>query len=309
MAGTHISLGGGGDGSGGGSIYYGDPVANFAALPGTAQVGEHRLTLDTGSTYWWDGASWQLTRSGVNQTQHSDTDSIDMTVTNGVVSSDLKISADAATASFLKATTTIKSGANAGLHVELPYADTDTIGVLTDTDWDTFNNKEPAIAAGTVDQYYRGDKSFVTHDIASIVATTDGSAPAVGKINESLSATQATNTATGIGATGTWGAATSVSLTAGRWIVRGVAGLSEQTANLSDSLQCGISDSATGAGISEFNTTVMPCLISGSSDMLIPTPAVFVNISSTTTYYLNTKFTYDAGTPQHRGKIEAIRIG
>jgi len=307
MAGTYLGLGVGE--GGGGSAYFGDPVANFAALPGSDTTGIFRIALDTGSSYWFDGATWQLTRSGVNVTQHTDTDSIDMTVTNGVVSSDLKISTDAATASFLKATTTVKSGGGAGLHVEIPYADTDTVGVLTDTDWDTFNDKEPAIAAGTVNQYYRGDKSFVVHDINSIVPIVDGSAPTTGEINEVLTATQAANTATGIGATGTWGNATSLSITAGRWIVRGVAGLSEQTANLSDALSCAISDSATGVGLDEFDSTVVPCLISSTSDAILPTPAVFVNISGTTTYYLNTKFVYDAGAPQHRGKLWAVRIG
>ena len=35
------------------------------------------------------------------------------------------------------------------------------------------NAKEPTITAGTTSQYYRGDKTFVTHDIASITDATD----------------------------------------------------------------------------------------------------------------------------------------
>ncbi len=33
-------------------------------------------------------------------------------------------------------------------------------GYLNSTDWETFNSKEPAISAGTVDQYWRGDKTW-----------------------------------------------------------------------------------------------------------------------------------------------------
>lgn len=35
-------------------------------------------------------------------------------------------------------------------------------GYLSSANWNTFNNKEPAIAAGTIAQYWRGDKTFQT---------------------------------------------------------------------------------------------------------------------------------------------------
>jgi hypothetical protein len=41
-------------------------------------------------------------------------------------------------------------------------ATTSQNGLLTSTDWATFNSKEPAITSGTSLQYYRGDKSFQT---------------------------------------------------------------------------------------------------------------------------------------------------
>lgn len=43
------------------SPYYGDPVADFASLPASGAIGEVILTLDTGTFYWWDGATWQET--------------------------------------------------------------------------------------------------------------------------------------------------------------------------------------------------------------------------------------------------------
>lgn len=237
-----------------------------------------------------------------------DSDSIDLTVTVGALSADLVLSSQAATAGFLKSVSTIKTGVGGGLHVENPFADGSTTGVLTSSDWTTFNNKEPAITGGTTADYWRGDKTFQLLQISALTAVTSGAAAAAGKIGEILSGTQATNTTTGVGASGAYGAATSVSLTAGSWLVWGTAGFNENGAVLTDGLQCGISASATGAGLSEFDTALSAYLISGTSDALIATPAVNVDISSTTTYYLNTKFSYTSGSPRHRGRIQALRI-
>ena len=44
----------------------------------------------------------------------------------------------------------------------LPIASAVNTGKLSSTDWSTFNAKEPAIAAGTTAQYWRGDKTFQT---------------------------------------------------------------------------------------------------------------------------------------------------
>lgn len=45
---------------GSGSLYWEDPVLNAGALPGSDNSGAVRLTLDDGSLYWYDGASWEL---------------------------------------------------------------------------------------------------------------------------------------------------------------------------------------------------------------------------------------------------------
>lgn len=44
----------------------------------------------------------------------------------------------------------------------IPVASATNTGKLSSTDWSTFNSKEPAIAAGTTLQYFRGDKTFQT---------------------------------------------------------------------------------------------------------------------------------------------------
>lgn len=53
MSGTFIALP-----VSGGSLYWGDPVANFAALPVTTRSGESHLALDTGVLYYWNGSAW-----------------------------------------------------------------------------------------------------------------------------------------------------------------------------------------------------------------------------------------------------------
>lgn len=44
----------------------------------------------------------------------------------------------------------------------IPVASTSNTGKLSNTDWNTFNSKEPAITSGTTSQYWRGDKTFQT---------------------------------------------------------------------------------------------------------------------------------------------------
>jgi hypothetical protein len=141
-----------------------------------------------------------------------------------------------------------------------------------------FSGKEPTISSGTSAQFWRGDKIFVTLNVAAMTATVAGTAAATGAIGEVLTASQATNTTTGVGSTGVWGNATSVSLTAGSWMVWGCAGFNENGATLTAGLQCGISASSTASGISEFDTTLGNYLISSTSDGLLPTPHVMVDI-------------------------------
>ena len=192
--------------------------------------------------------------------------------------------------------------------LSLALSSTSTTGALSDTDWDTFNNKEPAITVGTVTDYWRGDKTFQTLNIPALTAVTDGVAATSGDIGQELTASQAANTTTGVGATGTFGNVVSVSLTAGSWLVYGTVGFNENGAVLTNSMSCGVSASATGVGLSEFDTTQHGYFISGTADAIFSSPTVLVDIAAPTTYYLNTQFNYTSGTPRHRGRIKARRI-
>jgi hypothetical protein len=196
----------------------------------------------------------------------------------------------------------------AGQALSLGLSSTSTTGALSDTDWDTFNNKEPAIAAATAADYWRGDKTFQQLNMAALTAATDGGAATAGDIGELLTATQATNTTAGVAATGTWGDVVSISLAAGVWEIYGTVGVNENTAVLTASISCGVSDSATGVGLSDFDITEHGYLISGTANSIFSSPPIVVSIAATTTYYLNTRFYYTSGTPRHRGRIKARRI-
>ena len=102
----------------------------------------------------------------------ADTNSIDLTASGATISADLRISTDAATAGFFKATTTIKSGGSPGLHVEAQIATTSQTGFLSSTDWTTFNAK--------------ASFSFVT------IACTSGTNPVADAASDTLTLTAGT---------------------------------------------------------------------------------------------------------------------
>jgi hypothetical protein len=116
----------------------GDPIsvpkyADFASLPVTANEGDSAIAEDTGTLYIYFSGSWQVAAAP------------------GVI---LLVGALDGQAKNANAATV------AANTIYLQTADTDWPGVLSAADWDTFNNKEPAITAATAADYYRGDKTF-----------------------------------------------------------------------------------------------------------------------------------------------------
>lgn len=135
------------------SIYFKSRTTNFAT------TGTLRLAVTDG-IYWRNNANnanLGLTLDGADNLLFNgnpfggvlgvaDTDSIDMSLIGGNVSGDLNLSAAVATAGSILVNHTIEADGLKGqwLLSDVPIADTNTTGFLSDTDWDTFNNKQPA---------------------------------------------------------------------------------------------------------------------------------------------------------------------
>ena len=142
--------------------------------------------------------------------------------------------------------------------------------------------------------------------LTQLTPITDGSNAGVGQVGELTSANTAALTIVGIGASGAWGSATSLLLQPGVWEIFGNANFAENTAVMTDFISVGVSDSATAATIGPFDfTQYTPWLV--GQPLYVLTPIKRVSIAVPTTYYLNTKFNYSSGTPQHAGIIWAMR--
>lgn len=378
----------------GGAPFFMPPVATASALPGSEATGALLLVLDTGIVYWWNGSAWAAITSSIGPSSISDTNSIDMTSTLGVLSADLRLSSNAATAGSTIVNLDIQSTSVVGLRAQIAnsaiyalFSGTAPVsfsggvismavatslanGYLSSTDWSTFNAKVsttrainttspltgggdlssdrtiaiPA-ATGSVNGYLTSTDWTTFNSKVSTSRTINTTSPITGggdlssdrtiaipvatsiangylsstdwstfnskqaALPATSTASQSSNTTANVAASGSWGYAISESLAAGRWLIWGTAGFNENSAVLTTSLSCGISDSASGAGIDEFNTTQAPYTVSGSTDAMLSTPLSEITLGSTTTVYLNTRFYYSSGTPRHRGKINALKIG
>ena len=71
--------------------------------------------------------------------------------------------------------------------ISISQANSTTDGYLSSTDWNTFNNKQGSITAGTVAQYYRGDKTWTDFQNEVRSATLTGFSAASASIAEASS--------------------------------------------------------------------------------------------------------------------------
>ncbi len=144
-------------------------------------------------------------------------------------------------------------------------------------------------------------------NVGDLVPITDGSFPSSGQIFETLTASTNAFTSTNVGASGAFGYAISLLVPAGAWEIYGTAELLENAAVITDIVLAGISDSATGSGMAVFEQSRSAPFLNGNPISVL-TPIKRVSITTPTTYYLNTQFSYSSGTPQHRGQIWAKRF-
>ena len=75
------------------------------------------------------------------------------------------------TVTDVTATLPLSSSSGTTPDISISQADAITDGYLSFTDWNTFNDKEPAITAGTTSDYWRGDKTWQTFPTIPTVGT------------------------------------------------------------------------------------------------------------------------------------------
>ncbi len=100
--------------AGGGSPFFGDAVATSSALPTGSVIGELRLVLDTQIMYEWNGTTWII------------------------------FSNPAAAVTSVTGTAPVVSSGGTTPAISMPVATSIANGYLSNTDWSTFNAKQPA---------------------------------------------------------------------------------------------------------------------------------------------------------------------
>jgi len=158
------------------------------------------------------------------------------------------------------------------------------------------------VTTGT--QSLAGAKTFATQLIGKGTATNNDAA--TGYIGEYITAAQTTST--NFGASTSLANLVSITLTAGDWDIDTIlqfdknASTTTRCQSLLSSQSAPSSDAVTGT-----TATITDAAVALESTS-ITIPAVRASISGTTTYYLQYKATYGAGTPQARGRISARRV-
>lgn len=138
---------------------------------------------------------------------------------------------------------------------------------------------------------------------------TDGSNAAAGVVGEVFTSTLAIASATSL-TTLTAKTITSITLTAGRWLIFGVVGVTTGGNALLDQFVGEINTTTNALGADESNRFVHypDVAIGGAFTPIGTVPPRYVTISGTTTYYLIARVRFTQSTAAGYGRITAVRI-
>ncbi|MDU5473791.1 hypothetical protein [Pantoea sp.] len=159
----------------------------------------------------------------------------------------------------------------------------------------------------TTNKLYAGDgsKAGGNQIVASKKGVSDGSAASSGEIGEYISAQSASSVNLSTASTAT---IASISLTAGDWDVDGVVQFSPTGAtNEPSQYHCSISTTSGAAG-SFPNITQLRSHFTANGGQTISTPRVRLNLTATTTVYVEAGSTFPDGTMPATGFIRARRV-
>lgn len=149
--------------------------ANLATFPVTGETGKIYITLDTNKSYRWSGSAYAEISASPGSTDSVAEGTTNKYFTEARVRATILTGLSTVTNAAIAATDSVL-----GAFGKLQKQVTDLIA--------TVSGKEPALAAGTTAQYYRGDKTWQTHDKASVgLANVDNTSDA----NKPVSTAQA----------------------------------------------------------------------------------------------------------------------
>jgi len=218
---------------------------------------------------------------------------------------------------LFKFTGTLKVYGNSGLTKGNTFSPTELLSLAPSTGNLTLlstTDATAATAAAVMAASYAASKRSFLGTIGAtfkgnvLAGVQDATAAVAGQVGEVLSSTV---TGVAVAATGTVGNVTSLSLTAGDWLISGhvtiSGGATGLTAGSAQKLSIVATTATNGAeGDTMQVNSVLVLLANGKHALSIPQlPA---NISSTTTIYLTSEVTYAAGSPTAAGKLIARRI-
>jgi hypothetical protein len=154
-----------------GYIAVNSPTGNGIALIGTDSSYKGYLQLGNGTR------DSTITANNITNYRHNqlpDANGTFVLSVNGVgalADGSITIPVGTGTVTDVTASTPLASSGGTTPDISIQQASGSQAGYLSSGDWTTFNTKEPAIAAGTTGQYWRGDKTWQTFPTIPTVGT------------------------------------------------------------------------------------------------------------------------------------------
>jgi len=158
---------------------------------------------------------------------------------------------------------------------------------------------------------FSGNIAFTSTSTQGIVGTTTNDNAAAGNVGQTVSSAVS---AVSLSNSVTWADATSISLTAGDWLISVIGNFLDNTNTTVSNYAMGVSttsgDSGTGLSLGDNEISLTGYFqITGSTQTSAAIPGYRVSLSGTTTHYLKVSTTFSSGTqPQFYGRISAVRI-
>ena len=179
--------------------------------------------------------------------------------------------------------------------------------IVDSTNTNAITGAGTLITYGTVFTNTSHQTNVTTQSGGAVYGLTQGTAPSVGLLGEKIEGTAAQATISL--STGVVKTITSISLTAGVWLLNGISILNGTLTGTRWTVSISATNNAVGAlgyGIDTFDTPTISNALAGSTGTV---PGLMVVLAATTTYYLTAQATFTVGTATAGGRLTATRVG